>query len=40
MECILVYDRVFLSGYVDDLTFLWMEFIFMKDICQSDSHFC
>ena len=25
MECILVYDRVFLCGYVDDLAFLLME---------------
>ena len=25
MECILVYGRVFLCGYVDDLTFLWVE---------------
>ena len=33
MECIFVYDRFFICGYVNDLTFIWV-----KDICQSDSH--
>ena len=35
MECLLVYDRLLPSAYVNDLTYLGM-----KDICQSDSHLC